>query len=462
MSELYDILVIGAGAGTKLVTPPSLIGKKVAVFERESPGGTCLNRGCIPSKMVIYPSELLRIPDLAKRFGFDFSVAPNIDQMGIFERVNSTVKKDSDSIPIAYEKNPNITYIPKEVYFLDDQTVSDGSKEYKAKNIIIATGTRPKLPEITGLKDTPYWTSREALQPPKFPKSMIVIGAGFIGLELGAAYQALGCDVTGLTRTEILRGIDSEIRAEFESHPPFPIHDHFTIEKVEYRENQFFLSGVDKFGAKHALYAESLLVATGITPNTEALKLFNTNIKTNSLGFIQVNEYLETNVPNIYAFGDVIGKFFFRHSANFEGEYLFDQLFVNETRRPIEYPPMPSAIFTHPQIATVGATEAELIKNKISYWKGINPYSSSAMGMARLSDSGFVKILVCKKTETVLGAHIIGDEASNMIHQIILGMTMKLKLDDYLRMIYIHPAISEIVRNAFRKVKQIKLSEGKV
>ncbi len=461
MSEWYDIIVIGAGAGTKLVTPPSQIGKKVAVFERESPGGTCLNRGCIPSKMVIYPSELLRIPHLAKRFGFDFSIEPNIDPMRIFARVNATVQKDSDSIPIAYEKNPNVTYIPKEVYFLDDQTVSDGMREYKAKYIVIATGTRPKIPEIAGLSETPYWTSREALNPPKFPKSMVVIGAGFIGLELGAAYQALGCNVTGLTRTEILRGVDIEVRKEFESHLPFPIHDHFTIERVEYRESLFFLTGKDKLGIKHTIHAESLLIATGITPNTEALKLSNTNIKTNSFGYIQVNEFLETNVPNIFAFGDVIGKFFFRHSANFEGEYLFDQLFVNKTKQPIEYPPMPSAIFTHPQIATAGATEEELIQNKIAYWKGINPYSSSAMGMARLSDSGFVKILVCKKTETVLGAHIIGDEASNMIHQIILGMTMKLKLDDYLRMIYIHPAISEIVRNAFRKVKQIKVSEGK-
>ncbi|PJZ45388.1 dihydrolipoyl dehydrogenase [Leptospira brenneri] len=453
----YDIIVIGAGAGTKLVTPPSKIGKRVAVFEKESPGGTCLNRGCIPSKMVIYPSELIRMAKDTEKFPVFFKEKPEADVDKIFQRVNDTVKQDSDSIPVAYEKNPNIDFYQKQVRFIDNRILSDGTETYTAKHIFIVTGTRPHIPEIPGLKDTPYWTSREALSPNSFPKSLLIVGAGFISLELGAAYAAYGCQVTGLTRTDVLRSADGDIKKELNKHLPFPIESHYQIQKVQFEDGLFVVTGITKDGQTTIHKAERLLMATGIRPNTDDLGLENTKIKTSDSGYIQVNETLETTEPGIYAFGDVIGRYFFRHSANFEGEYLFEHLYGNQTNLPIQYPPMPEAVFTHPQIASVGFTEEELIQKKVPYYKGINPYSSSATGMARMSDSGFVKVLVSKETEQVLGAHIIGDEASNLIHQIILGMYLKAKLDDYLGMIYIHPAISEITRNAFRKVREEKL-----
>ncbi|PJZ86179.1 dihydrolipoyl dehydrogenase [Leptospira harrisiae] len=453
----YDIIVIGAGAGTKLVTPPSKIGKRVAVFEKETPGGTCLNRGCIPSKMVIYPSELIRMTEDTEKFPVFFKEKPVADVAEIFKRVNATVKLDSDSIPLAYEKNPNIDYNPKQVRFIDKRILSDGEETYTAKHIFIVTGTRPNIPEIPGLKGTPFWTSREALSPDKFPKSLLIIGAGFISLELGAAYKAYGCEVTGLTRTDVLRTADGEIKKELNKHLPFPIESHYQIETVEFKNGLFTVTGKTPDGKSTIHSAERLLVATGIRPNTDDLGLEHTKIQTNDNGYIQVSDHLETTEPGIYAFGDVIGRFFFRHSANFEGEYLFDHLYGTKENLPIQYPPMPEAVFTHPQIASVGYTEEELIQKQIPYYKGVNPYSSSATGMARMSDSGFVKVLVSKETEQVIGAHIIGDEAANLIHQILLGMYLKAKLDDYLGMIYIHPAISEITRNAFRKVKEEKL-----
>lgn len=457
----YDIIVIGAGAGTKLVTPPSLLGKRVAVFEKESPGGTCLNRGCIPSKMIIYPSELIRITEDTDKFPVHFKERPIADVDKIFRRVNETVKQDSDSIPIAYDKNPNIDFYPKQVRFVDNRVLSDGNETYTAKHIFIVTGTRPSIPEIPGLKTTPFWTSREALSPDQFPKSLLIIGAGFISLELGAAYQAYGCTVKGLTRTEILRTADGDIKKELSNHLPFSIESHYQIDKVEYTNGEFKVIGKTKEGKETIHTAERLLVATGIRPNTDDLGLEKTNIKTNEAGYILVNDHLETTESGIYAFGDVIGRYFFRHSANFEGEYLYDHLYVSKTNEPIKYPPMPEAVFTHPQIASVGFTEEDLIQKNIPYYKGINPYSSSATGMARMSNSGFVKVLVSVETEEVIGAHIIGEEAANLLHQIVLGMYLKAKLDDYLGMIYIHPAISEITRNAFRKVREDKLKRIK-
>lgn len=457
----YDIIVIGAGAGTKLVTPPSLLGKRVAVFEKESPGGTCLNRGCIPSKMVIYPSELIRMTEDTEKFPIHFKERPLAEVDKIFRRVNETVKQDSDSIPIAYGKNPNIDFYPKQVRFVSERVLSDGKETYTAKHIFVVTGTRPQIPDIPGLTTTPFWTSREALSPNQFPKSLLIIGAGFISLELGAAYQAYGCQVTCLTRTDILRTADGDIKKEISGHLPFPIESHCQIEKVEFENGEFRVTGKTKEGKKTIHTAERLLVATGIRPNTDDLGLEKTNIKTNDAGYILVNDHLETTEPGIYAFGDVIGRYFFRHSANFEGEYLFEHLYGANFDAPIQYPPMPEAVFTHPQIASVGFTEEELIKKNIPYYKGINPYSASATGMARMSNSGFVKVLVSEETEEVLGAHIIGEEAANLLHQIVLGMFLKAKLDQYLGMIYIHPAISEITRNAFRKVREEKLKRIK-
>ncbi|GBF48944.1 dihydrolipoamide dehydrogenase [Leptospira ryugenii] len=452
----YDIIVIGAGAGTKLVTPPSQIGKRVAVFEKESPGGTCLNRGCIPSKMIIYPSEIIRASEEAEKFPVRFPAKPVADISHIFQRVNATVKADSDSIPIAYDKNPNIDFYPRKATFKSGKVLTDGADEYTAKHIFVATGTRPSIPKIPGLENTPYWTSREALQGNPFPKSLIIIGAGFISLELGAAYHAYGTKVQAVTRAEILKHADLEIREELAKHLPFPIESHFKIESVEYENQEFTLRGIDATGQKRSFQAERLLIAAGVEANTDDLGLEHTRIQTHGAGFLRVNNFLETDEPGVYAFGDVIGRYFFRHSANFEGEYLFENLYLKEKMEAIKYPPMPEAVFTHPQIASVGFTEEELVTKKIPYYKGKNPYSSSATGMARMSNSGFVKVLVSKETEQVLGAHIIGDEASNLIHQIVLGMYLKARLDDYLGMIYIHPAISEITRNAFRKVREEK------
>ena len=196
-----------------------------------------------------------------------------------------------------------------------------------------------------------------------------------------------------------------------------------------------------------------MLIATGITPNTDTLDLINTDIELAPGNFIRTNDHLETNIKGIYALGDCNGRYFFRHSVNFEGEYLFDQIFNNKPRAPIVYPPVPHAVFTDPQVAGVGMTEEQLIKGNVPYVIGLNHYKNSAMGMALLSESGFCKILFCKKSKKILGAHIIGAEASNMIHMLIAMMNMNGTLDDLLRMIYIHPALPEIVRNAARKAK---------
>lgn len=452
----YDIIVIGTGGGTKLVTPPSKIGYKVAVIEKDSPGGTCLNRGCIPSKMLIYPAEILSLAKNSKKFQITFPGKPEVDFKTLVERVSNTVDEESASILPAYDKNPNITYIQGTASFVSDKVIEVNGERLTAERIFIASGARPTIPDIPGLAETPYMTSKEALRRTELPKSMIVIGGGFIALELGFAYSAFGSDVTFLVRDRMLKNEDGDVVDEFERvfTKEHKVYLRSSIQKVEYKENLFYLD-VTADGKTFQLQAEALLVATGVKPNSDLLNLSNTKIKTDSNGYIVVDEFLETTSPGVYALGDITGKYFYRHSVNFEGEYLFRTLYQEKKKTPIDYPPVPHAVFTHPQVAKVGKTEEQLKKEGLDYIAAKNPYSSSATGMARLSDSGFVKILVDKKSRKVLGAHAIGDEASNVIHLFILLMTMHGTLDDLLRMIYIHPALPEIARNAARKANEL-------
>jgi dihydrolipoamide dehydrogenase len=272
-------------------------------------------------------------------------------------------------------------------------------------------------------------------------------------VELGHAYGALGCEVHFLVRSRFLRKEDNTISDEFTRAFSGLYRSHLgvTPTKVEYHGDQFTVSYQTKDGETKQITADALLVATGIVSNADTLGLENTDIQLTDDHFIKVDEYLQTSADSVYALGDCIGRYFFRHSVNFEGEYLFNTLFVEKAKKPIRYPPIPHAIFSHPQVAGVGKTEEQLKSEGIDYVAGVNPYAKSAMGMALLSDHGLCKILVDRQTRKILGAHIVGVEASDMIHMLIAFMCKEGTLDDLLNMVYIHPALPEIVRNAARK-----------
>ena len=221
--------------------------------------------------------------------------------------------------------------------------------------------------------------------------------------------------------------------------------------EVKHDEWGFLVVVEDKNGKREEIEADALFVAAGIVPNSDDLGLENTAIKVNDKGFIEVDDRLKTAVDGVYALGDVVGNYFFRHSVNFEGEYLLRTLFVAPSDEPIEYPPMPHAVFASPQVAGVGKTEDELQAEGVDYVKGVNHYKNSAMGDALRSDHGFVKLLFERESRKLVGAHIVGEEASDMIHMPIAFINMGATIDDMLRTIYVHPALPENVRNAARK-----------
>ncbi len=451
----YDVIVIGSGGGAKITSPCSHLGFKIACIEKEALGGTCLNRGCIPSKMLIHSADVAIQIKEARRCDIQNDPAFQVNFAYLVTRISQTVDTESTKIAEGYARNPNIDYYPAQAHFVSNKVIEVDGQQITADKIFIAVGARPRIPPIQGLAGTPFMTSTEALRNTRLPKKMIVLGGGYIAVELGHAYGALGTEVHFLVRSRLLKYEDREVAEEFTRvfSQYHHLHSGAIPSQVDYQSGLFTVTFSEQDGFEQTLTAEALLVATGIVANTDTLKLSNTDIQLTEKGFIKVDDHLQTTVNGIYALGDCIGRYFYRHSVNFEGEYLFRTLFIDKRDEPIRYPPVPHAIFTHPQVAGVGKTEDELKVEGEDYIVGLNHYKNSAMGMALLSDHGFCKILIERSTRRILGAHIVGDQASNMIHLLIAFMNKEGTLDDLLRMIYIHPALPEIVRNAARKAQ---------
>lgn len=434
----YEAIIIGGGGGLKL-RPISELGHKVAVIEKEDLGGTCLNRGCIPSKMLIHPADLVKMGGPRE----DFSLLVQ----GVTEHVSGT----SARIAEAYAKNPNVDFYHGEGRFVSNKVVEVNGEQITANKIFIAVGSRPRVPKIEGLEDTPFWTSREALRATKLPKRMIVIGGGYIGVELGHFYREMGSEVHFLVRSKMLRQEDEDVVEEFlKDFDDGNVHFGVSPTKVEH-DGKVFTVTLDN---GEIMQAEALFVAAGIVPNTDRLNLESTEIELTEKGFVKVDDHLQTTVEDVYALGDVAGNFFFRHSVNFEGEYLLWTLYTHPIDEAIVYPPMPHAVFSNPQIAGIGATERELQEQDVDYVVGKNFHKDSAYGGDVLGlANGFVKLLFDRASRKLLGAHIVGPESATMIHMCIAYLNMQATVEDMHGSIYIHPAFPETIRNAVRKAK---------
>lgn len=447
----YDVIVIGSGGGTKLVRPVSALGKKVAIIEREKLGGTCLNRGCIPSKMLIHPADVATAIREAGKYDLRVTGELMVNFSKLVARVNQTVDSESDGIAPVYENDPKVDLYGGHARFVGKKTVEVNGERLTADRIFITTGADAYVPDIPGLKDTPYMTYREALRSTKKPKKLVVLGGGYIAMELGYFYAALGVEVHFFVRSRMLKGEDHEVQEEFEKLFSEKHNVYFgrTISSVNYSLGEFHITDQDG----EVMRADALLMASGVAPMTSDLGLEHTDVKRDEKGFIIVDDFLRTHAEGIWAFGDCIGRNLFRHMANYEGEYLFRTLYKEPKEEPISYHAVPHAVFSNPQIGGVGKTEKQLQQENIPYVVGKCPYKKSGMGMALIPDGGFVKLLFETETRKLVGAHIIGEEASNMIHMPIAYLNMGATLDDLLKTIYIHPALPELVRNAARNAQ---------
>ncbi len=451
--QSFDLIVIGAGSGLNISSAAAEMGMKVAVVEKGPMGGTCLNRGCIPSKIIIHSADVAEIIGKSKLFGINSKIS-SIDFKKITSRASNLVDKEAREIEEAIIEDKNTTLFKTEAKFIAERTLKVGKETINGNKIVIAAGTRPSVPPIEGLNEVDYITSDEALRLKKQPKSMTILGGGYIAAELAHFYGALGTKINIIQRAKFLvPNEDEEISKKFTEifRKKYNVLTNFNATKIFKKGNKFIVSAENKKSRKK-IVSDKLLVATGRIPNTDLLDVQKTNVEIDNKCFIKTNEYLETTAKNIWALGDIVGKFLFKHSANLEAQYVYSNA-VLKKRLKVDYTAMPHAIFSSPQIAGVGLRERDLKERKIKYAIGRYNYIDSGMGLALQDNEGFVKIFADRKTRKILGCHILGTDASTLIHEVIVAMKAGLKVDALSDAVHVHPALSEVVQRAVNNIE---------
>lgn len=454
--EKFDVLVIGSGSGMIIASAAVNQGFKTAVVERGPMGGTCLNRGCVPSKMLIYPADIAASIQEAAKLGVKASVT-SIDFQGIMERMRRLITGDATAQARAVENTPNLKWFRGTGEFISDYTMKVGEHIITAEKIFIVSGARPGIPPIKGINSVDYLTSDTVLMLKEKPSSIIIIGGGYIGAEYSHFFASMGTKTTVIEFTpKILPGEEPEISDLLKKEMAKRMEVYTNSEVVEVRQQSSVKTVVAKSretGSISEFSAEALLVSTGRVPNSDVLKPEKTGVKLDERGYIKVNEYLETGKKNIWALGDAIGKQMFKHVANYEAEIAWHNA-VHDHKVPMNYSAVPHAVFTHPQIASVGLKEAEAKQQGYKIMVGKAFYHETAMGAAMGDPEGFVKVIVEQKTGKILGGHIIGPEASILIQEIVNAMvTEDRSFAPIIRAMHIHPALSEVVQRAFGKLK---------
>ncbi len=452
--EEFDVIVIGSGSGLNVSSAAAGRGLKVAIVEEGPFGGTCLNRGCIPSKMLIHSADVAETIRNSSKFGIK-SWIEKINFQSLVKRVSDFVDNDAAMIEKGNRQSPKIKVFKTRGKFVSHMCLQVGDKTITGKKILIAAGTRPSVPPIKGLDGTPYITSDEALRLKKLPKSMTIIGGGYIAAELAHFFGSLGTKITIIQRRNVLiPNEDFEVSREFTDiyKKKFRLLLEHTVDSISYKNGKFITIAKEKEGNKITkVISEQLLVATGRKPNTDILEVEKAGVKISKHGYIEVNDCMETSVHNIWALGDIAGKYLFKHSANLESRYAYRNMFG--IREKVDYTAMPHAIFASPQVAGVGMTEQYLKENKIDYTKGHYKYIDTGMGEALRDETGFVKVLADPLSGKILGCHIMGTDASTLIHEVIVAMKHANDVKSITDTVHIHPALPEVVQRAFGSVR---------
>lgn len=450
----YDVVVIGSGSGGIVVENALNKDYKVAWIDKGPLGGTCLNMGCIPSKMLIYPADKIIESQEGKKLGIHLKLI-EVDFTGMMKRINLIILKNQKQIQQWISNQKNVDFYKGEGCFVEDHILKTNNKKIYGEKIFIATGSRPHIPQIKNLCLCDYLTNESVFNLKQKPSSIIIIGGGYIASEFGHFFSAIGSDVTILQRWDkILPNEDPEISSLFKSQMANRMKVLTDIEAVEVISSNNFYTVVGKnriTGEKKRYKAEKIMVATGRQSNVDKLRIENTGVRLDKKGYVKVNNYLETTKSNIWAFGDSIGKFMFRHVANREAEIAWHNS-INKHKKKIEYHAIPHAVFSYPQIASVGLTESQA-RQKYDIVIGKANYSDVAMGWAMMENNGFAKAIVEKNTNKILGFHIIGPNASLLIQEVVNIMSTNNKVSSLINSIHIHPALSELIPAVLNNLK---------
>ena len=450
--EKFDLIVIGGGPGGYVASiSAAQYGLKVACIDkRKSLGGTCLNVGCIPSKRLLHSSKLYKeILNESISHGIQIK-KPTFNLNKMMDGKDNTVNKLTKGIEHLFKKN-NIKYIVGNASIDSDQNVKVKDKKYSATNIIIATGSNPSELKNIKFDEKHIVSSTGALSLKKVPEKLAVIGAGYIGLELGSVWSRLGSEVTVIEfDSSIVPSMDSDIADKFykdlkQQGLSFLLKSEVMNAKVV--GNKVHLntkSLVD--GLEDTLVFDKALLAVGRMPNTKGLGLEKLNIRMNSKGYVDVNHFYETSCKGIYAIGDVIEGPMLAHKASIEAEAVIDIIMGKNGQ--VNYNAIPAVVYTSPEVAWVGKTKQELDKYNISYTEGKFLFSANSRSKVTGNNSGMVKVYSHKDTDKILGAHIMGEHAGELIGEFVVSIEMGASAEDIALICHAHPTLSESIKEA--------------
>lgn len=452
----FDITVIGSGPGGYVsAIRCAQLGFKTALIEKYNTlGGTCLNVGCIPSKALLDTSEEF---EKAKHSFADYGIVinePKADIAKMIERKNGVVEQTTKGIEFLMNKNKVTVFQGIGSFESATQinvTKNDGTSEkIESKYTIIATGSKPSTLPFIKIDKERIITSTEALSLKEIPKKLLVIGGGVIGLELGSVYLRLGSEVTVIEYMDkIIPGMDGALSKELQKvlkKQGMKFELSSAVSAVERSGDSVKVTAKNKKGEEVSFEGDYCLVAVGRRPYTDGLGLENAGVELDERGRVKVNEQLQTNVSNIYAIGDVVKGAMLAHKASEEGVFVAETLAGQKPH--INYNLIPGVVYTWPEVAGVGKTEEQLKAEGIAYKIGNFPMRALGRSRASGDTDGFVKIIADEKTDEILGFHMIGARAADIVHEGLIGMEFRASAEDLARMCFAHPTFSEAVKEA--------------
>ena len=451
----YDVAIIGSGPGGYVAAIRcAQLGMKTAIIEKYNTlGGTCLNVGCIPSKALLDSSH--HYEDAVKHFdthGIELSGEVKINLEKMIARKDAVVSQTCDGVNFLMDKNKIDVY--QGVGSFKDAThiTINGVEtlEIEAKNTIIATGSKPSSFPFIKLDKKRVITSTEALKLKEIPKHLVVIGGGVIGLELGQVYKRLGAEVTVIEYMDRIvptmdKAVSKELQKVFKKQKMKFLTSH-KVTSVETIGEEVVINYEDKKGNPVELKTDYCLVSVGRSPFTKGLGLENAGVKVTERGMIETNGHLQTNISNIYAIGDVVKGAMLAHKAEEEGVFVAETLAGQKPH--IDYNLIPGVVYTWPEAASVGRTEEQLKEAGVSYKSGSFPMRALGRSRASMDLDGFVKVLADKETDEILGVHMVGARAADMIAEAVVAMEFRASAEDVSRMSHAHPTFTEAIKEA--------------
>ena len=449
----YDLLVIGSGPGGYVAAiRASQLGLKTAVIEKDKPGGVCLNVGCIPSKALINQAEIYRNRDLLVNMGIKLDET-GFDYSKVFKKSRKAANTLAKGVEYLLKKN-KVDLIMGEGFIEASNRVKVGDKSLGAKNIIIATGSSPR--QITGfpIDEKKVLSSTGALMLEELPKDIVILGAGAIGMEFAYILNSFGVEVHVVEMMDSILPLEDKeaVRILQRALQRRGIKFHTSTRALSMEEkddDKILVTLEDAKGNRTEKEAEKILVAVGRKPNTDGIGLENLGIETNR-GFVPVGDYYQTKVEGVFAIGDIVDSPLLAHVASKEGEIAAEFIAGRAPEPRIDPNTIPSAVYCEPQIASFGYTEEGAIKEGLAYEKAVFPYRGAGKSVAIEKPEGMVKILYDPVTHELLGGHIVGAEATELIHELLLAKWGELLPGDIAGMIHAHPTLTEAVMEAAR------------